>query len=241
VLNETAAKALGFDRPADALGQLVTEEGGSAHEVVGVVADFHNLGFEAKIQSVAFMAETESLTDLNIKLASRRSADWPEALRKIEAEWSKIYPDDVFESRFYDKTLEEIYAADLTMSRFINLATGISIFISCLGLFGLATFTAFRRTKEIGIRKVLGASAASVVGLLSKEFLGLVVVGFVLAAPIAVYFLKKWLENYAYRVELEWWLVALAGMAAACIAFITVGFQSVRAALADPVKSLRSE
>jgi len=241
VINETAAKNFGFASPEAAIGRLVTEQGGSTHEIVGVVADFHNLGFEAKIQAVAFLANTSNLTDLNIKLASRKPSDWPAALQKIEAEWSKIYPDDPFERRFYDQTLEEMYAADLSMGRFINLSTVVAIFISCLGLFGLATFTAFRRTKEIGIRKVLGASAASVVQLLSREFLGLVVIGFVLAAPISVYFLGKWLENYAYRVELEWWLIAVAGLTAVVIAFLTVGFQSVKAALANPVTSLRSE
>jgi ABC-type antimicrobial peptide transport system permease subunit len=241
VINETAARAFGFERPADALGQFVTEQDGAAHEVVGVVADFHNIGFEARIQPVAFMADPSNLTDLNIKLASRQAADWSEALRKIEAVWAEIYPNDVFEHRFYDQTLEDIYAADLSMTRFINLATGIAIFISCLGLFGLATFTAVRRKKEIGIRKVLGASAASVLGLLTKELLMLVVVGFALAVPLAIFFLKKWLDNYVYRVELEWWLVALAGAATVFIAFLTLSFQSLRAALANPVKSLRSE
>ena len=241
VINETAAKNFGFANPAAAIGQMVTEQGGSSHEIVGVVADFHNLGFEAPIQSVAFMADRSSLTDLNIKLASNKPSDWPAALKKIEAEWSKIYPDDVFESQFYDQTMEEMYAADLSMSRFINLATGVAIFISCLGLFGLATFTAFRRTKEIGIRKVLGASAASVVFLLSREFLGLVVIGFVLAAPVSIHFLTGWLKNYAFHIELEWWLVGLACFVAVAIAFLTVCFQSIKAALANPVQSLRNE
>jgi putative ABC transport system permease protein len=242
VLNETAINAFGFANPAAAIGQIITENRGegAGRTIVGVVSDFHTGKFSNKIGATAFILETENRT-FNIRLASRRPEDWPTALKKIEAEWSKIYPDDPMKAKFYDETMREIYGNDLAAARFVNTATGVAVLIACLGLFGLATFTALRRTKEIGVRKVLGASAASVVGLLSKEFLVLVTVGFALAVPISVYFLQKWLADYVYRVDLDWKLVAAAGFVGVSVALLTVGFQAVRAALADPVKSLRSE
>lgn len=241
VINETACQVFGLGRPADAVGQILKDGRGRSRPISGVVADFHTGSFEDKMQPVAIMTGGPNLRTINVKLAVSRPADWPNALQKMEAEWAKTYPGEPFKARFYDETLAEIYAADLTLGRFINLATGVAILISCLGLFGLATFTALRRTKEIGVRKVLGASAASVVGLLSKEFLLLVAVGFGLAVPLAVFFLQKWLANYAFRIELEWWLVAFAGLAGVLLAFLTVGFQAIKAALANPVESLRTE
>lgn len=244
VINESAMTAFGFERPQTAIGQTLSEPAGDEklrnRTIVGVVADFHTGDFSNKIAPTAFLAQDQNRT-FNIRLAGREPKNWPATLKKIEAEWSKIYPDDPFRARFYDETMQEIYAADLSAARFVNVATGVAVLIACLGLFGLATFTALRRTKEIGVRKVLGASATSVVGLLSKEFLVLVVVGFGLAVPVSVYFLQKWLSDYAYRIELDWWLVALAGLGGGLLATAAVGFQSIKAALADPVKSLRSE
>jgi len=123
----------------------------------------------------------------------------------------------------------------------LGIFTGLALFIACLGLFALATFTAERRTKEIGIRKVLGASVAGITELLAKDFLKLVLIAIVIASPVAYYFMNKWLANFAYRIDIQWWMFAATGAAAVLIAFLTVGFQSVRAALANPVKSLRSE
>jgi ABC-type antimicrobial peptide transport system permease subunit len=246
VINEKAVKAFGFESPAAAVGQYVGEIAGEGKpndqkQIVGVVADFHSAGFEEDIRPIALIHDIQNVGTLNVRLASTRPADWQPAIQKMAVEWQKTYPDDAFEPKFYDEMLADIYETDLTLARFINLATAIAIFISCLGLFGLATFMALRRTKEIGVRKVLGASVASVVGLLSREFLLLVLAGFAIAVPLAFYFLRKWLENYAFRIELSWWMFAVAGLAAVLIAFLTVSFQSVKAALANPVKSLRSE
>ena len=199
------------------------------------------MGFNEAIRPTALLHEVENAGSLNVRLASSNPADWKPVLREMEVEWGKIYPGEPFSAKFYDETLAEIYKADLTLGKFIYLATSIAIFISCLGLFGLAAFMAWRRTKEIGIRKVLGASISSVVGLLSREFLLLVVLGFVLAAPLAYYFLHRWLENYAYRIEMTWWIFLLAGVVAMLVATLTIALQTVRAALANPVKSLRSE
>ncbi len=123
----------------------------------------------------------------------------------------------------------------------VSIATGLAIFIACLGLFGIATLSIAQRTKEIGVRKVLGASVAGITGLLAKDFMKIVLVSFVLASPIAWWAMNTWLDDFAYRVDLQWWIFALAGVGAVVIAFLTVGFQSVRAALANPVRSLRSE
>lgn len=242
VINASAVHSFGFETPQAAIGQTLAQSRGNgpSHTIVGVVADFHTGDFSKKIEATAFFVEPE-LRTLNIRLSSRRPGDWSAAASKIAAEWGKIYPDDPFEGRFYDETMREIYAADLSAARLVNACTSIAILISCLGLFGLATFMAFRRTKEIGIRKTLGASAQSIVGLLSKEFLWLVGIGFVLAVPIAVYFLRHWLNDFAYRVDLEWWVVLLAGAISVLLAFLTVGYQSIKAALTDPVKSLRNE
>lgn len=245
LINERAVRQLGFESPQMAIGQFLSEQGGGDKkkkwEIIGVVSDFHSAGFTEEIHPMALVFEAENLNVLNVRLASTRPADWQQALQKIEAEWQKIYPNETFEAKFYDETLADIYESDLSLARFINLATSIAIFISCLGLFGLVTFMAWRRTKEIGIRKVLGATTASVVSMLSREFLVLVFIGFVLASPVAFYFLRNWLNNYAYRIELQWWMFAGTGLAALLVAALTVGFQSFRAAQANPVKSLRNE
>ena len=146
-----------------------------------------------------------------------------------------------FEYSFIDEGLQQQYAADQSLANIISAFTLITLFISCLGLFGLAAFAAEQRTKEIGIRKVLGASVAGITGLLAKDFLKLVVFAIVIAAPIAWWSMNKWLQDFAYRIEIQWWVFLLAGAGAIVIAFLTVSFQSVKAGLANPVKSLRSE
>jgi putative ABC transport system permease protein len=244
LINETAVRRLGFESPQAAVGQFLSEQAGDDKkkwEIIGVVSDFHSAGFTEEIHPMSLLFETENLNVVNVRLASTRPADWQQALQKMEAAWQKIYPNETFEAKFYDETLADIYASDLSLARFINLATSIAIFISCLGLFGLVTFMAWRRTKEIGIRKVLGATTASVVSMLSREFLVLVLISFVLAAPVAFYFLRNWLNNYAYRIELAWWMFALTGLGAVVVAALTVGFQSLRAAQTNPVKSLRND
>ncbi|MBX2890654.1 MAG: ABC transporter permease [Saprospiraceae bacterium] len=246
VINETAVKAYGLGSPEAAIGKVLSEDNGPGEapthwQVVGVVTDYHTMGFSEKIYPTALLYNPAEWSTLNVRLASKRPADWQPALQKIETAWQGIYPGETFEAKFYDETLADIYEADLSLARFVRVATGIAVLISCLGLFGLATFMAWRRNKEIGIRKVLGASTASVVRLLSREFLTLVFVGFLLAAPVALYFLRQWLDGYAFRIELSWWMFAGAGAVAVAVAFLTVGYQSIKAALANPAHSLKSE
>ncbi|XWW43869.1 ABC transporter permease [Fibrella sp. USSR17] len=240
VVNETALKTFDLGTPEQAIGKLLYE-GKKAYPIVGVVNDFNTLGISRKINPVALMTETRTNNTLNIKLASTNPADWSGTLAALEQAWKKAYPDDAFKYEFYDDSMQHLYREEQTLSRVINLATAVAILISCLGLFGLATLTAFQRTKEIGIRKVLGASVASVVALLSQEFVVLVGIAIVIATPLAGWGMKQWLNNYAYQIDLSWWLFAGAAVLALIIALVTVAFQSIRAAIANPVDSLRNE
>ena len=242
VINETAARALGFTHPQEAIGAFLKENGADRLvPIVGVIRDFHTQSFREKIQPIALMTERDNTTTFNIKLASGQPADWQKTIADIRNVWKQFYPDAPFDYQFYDQTLEEFYKQERQLSRIVNLATAVAILISCLGLFGLATLTAYQRTKEIGIRKVLGASVAGVVTLLSKDFLTLVVMAIVLASPLAWWAVSQYLASFAYRIELSGWVFMAAALLAIAIALLTVGIQSIKAALVNPVKSLRSE
>ena len=241
VINATYAKALGFKKPADALNQLLEFEG-KPHPIVGVVADFHEQSFHEKI-SAAFIAHLPQARNIGVKLATKggRVSDLATTLASMEAQWKAVYPDRKFEYTFLDDSVAKLYEKEQQTGQLVNTATAIAMLIACLGLFGLATFTAEQRTKEIGVRKVLGASVASIVALLSQDFLKLVLVAIVIASPLAWWAMTKWLADFAYKVTIDWWVFALAGALAVVIALLTVSFQSIRAALMNPVKSLRSE
>ena len=241
VINETAVKAFGFASPADALGKRVGQSQEPQIPIVGVISDFHSQNYYTTIDPLALMSRKSSLLTFNIKLSDRKTADWSRTLQAIEKKWYAFYPPQSFSYEFYDDTLAEIYKDDKNLGVLINLTTAISILISCFGLFGLAVLTAFQRTREIGIRKVLGASAAGIVGLLSKQYLQLVVIAFVIATPIAWWGANKWLQNFAYTIELRWWFFVLSGVAGMVVAFLTVGFHALKAATANPVKSLRTD
>ncbi len=159
----------------------------------------------------------------------------------IEAAWKELAPEAPFEYTFFDQDLAAQYKAEQRLGKIFSLFTGFAILVACLGLFGLAAFTAEQRTKEIGIRKVLGASVAGIVGLLSKDFLNLVLIANIIAWPIAWWVMSRWLDDFAYRVEIGWWVFAVAGCIALLIALLTVSYQAVKAALSNPVKSLRAE
>ncbi|MGA0559797.1 ABC transporter permease [Larkinella sp. VNQ87] len=241
MINETAVREFGFPSPQAAIGKYLRSLDGSPIPIVGVVKDFHIGHFNQKIEPVLLMTEKRSLTTFNIKLHSSNPEQWQAAIKRIEQIWKSFYPTEPFEYKFYDSTLEEIYTTERNMARIINLATAVAILISCLGLFGLSTLIAYQRIKEVGVRKVLGATVLSLVGLLTRDFLKLVAVAILIASPIAYYFTDKWLENFAYKIGIEWWVFAAGAGMALAIAFITVSFQSIKAALTNPVKSLRSE
>jgi putative ABC transport system permease protein len=241
VINETAVRAFGFKSPQDAVGKFIGQHTQTKFPIVGVVKDFHMQDFYKTIDPMAFESEKDNLTTFNIKLAGKDPAAWQATIKAIEKKWYQFYPPETFSYKFYDETLEGMYEQERRLSKLISLATGIAIFISCLGLFGLAVLTAYQRTKEIGIRKVLGASVSGIVQLLTREYLRLVIIAIVLATPIAWWAMNKWLQNFAYRIQLQWWMFLLAGLIGIAIAMITVSFQAIKAAVANPVKSLRTE
>ncbi|RYY26408.1 MAG: FtsX-like permease family protein, partial [Sphingobacteriaceae bacterium] len=240
VINETAVKAFGFASPQDALGKIIGQEG-YMFPIVGVVKDFHQQDFYKTIDPMAFESDKESQTTFSIKLAGNDPEKRQKTLKAVEKSWYQFYPPETYSYKFYDEVIAKLYEQEQHLVRLIDLATFISIFISCLGLFGLAVLTAYQRTKEIGIRKVLGASVANIVQLLSKEYVWLVLTAFVIASPIVWWAMQKWLQGFAYRIEIKWWMFASAGILAMILALATISFQAIKAALANPVKSLRSE
>jgi putative ABC transport system permease protein len=248
VVNESFLKAIGIKSPHEAIGKMIsyydTKRNPAKFPIVGVIADYHFQSLHNKIYPLFMAGETQyGKINIKIKTVNNNSTDVAKVLGKIKSEYNKVYPnnDEVFEAKFYDQTIANFYESERKMSQLLNTATGIAILISCLGLFGLVAFSTAQRTKEIGIRKVLGASVRQIVGLLSKDFLKLVIISIFIASPIAYYFMNKWLQDFAYRINIEWWIFALAGMVAIVIALLTVSYQAIKAALVNPVKSLRTE
>ena len=235
ILNESAVKEFGWT-PEEAVGKKVHLNVDGV--VRGVVRDFHFASMRKEIGPLVIFMEKMYGGDLMVKLSGN---DVPGTLAFIESKWKTLAPHRPFTYQFLDDAFNSLYGAEQRVGKVFGVFAFLAIFLACLGLFGLAAFTTAQRTKEIGIRKVLGASVTSIVALLSKDFLRLVGIAFLLAAPLAWYAMHKWLEGFVYRVDLAWWLFAGAGALAGGIALLTVSFQSIRAALTDPVKSLRSE
>ncbi len=244
IINEAAAKALGFSRPADAVGHRASSAlGGIIGPVLGVVKDFHANSLRDKIGPFFFTYQSDGGGLLSVKLASTNlsRSTIKGIFGKMEALFAKSYPKEQFNSRFYDESIARLYEQEHQTAWMVNIGMGIAIFISCMGLFGLAAFTANQRTKEIGIRKVLGASVSQIASLLSQEFIILVLLSTLIAAPLARWGVHQWLQDFAYRTTMPWWIYVLGGFAAIVIALLTVSFQAIRAAKANPVNSLKAE
>ncbi|MFN7118572.1 MAG: FtsX-like permease family protein [Saprospiraceae bacterium] len=242
VVNEATLRELGFSNEEEAVGQsLYFDWDGSTYpyEIVGVIKDFHFQSLHNEIQPYA-MALSRGPASPYLILQTRTNHT-KNLLSSLENTWKKLNPNEPFEYEFMNETIQKNYETEQRISSILGYFTLLAIFISCLGLFGLAAFTAERRTKEIGIRKVLGASVGNIVTLLSKEFLILVALAFVVATPIAWYAASRWLEGFAYRTSIQWWVFALAGFIALAIALLTISFQALRAAVANPVHSLKNE
>ncbi|MDO1447921.1 ABC transporter permease [Rhodocytophaga aerolata] len=246
IINETAVRELGFGTPDNALGKTLWWEVWGAEnsdslkqgQVIGVVKDFHYNSLYDKVETTVLQIFPDAYWKVAVKL---KTAQMATALPHVQAVWNKFSPDYPIEYRFLDESFEQMYKAEDKLKSLLWIFTCITVFVACLGLFGLAAYAAERRKKEIGIRKVLGASVESLVLLLSKEFVKLVAVALLLATPLAWYAMDNWLQDFAYRIDLDWWIFALAGVLALLIALLTVSFQSIKAALMNPVKSLRSE
>jgi ABC-type antimicrobial peptide transport system permease subunit len=166
---------------------------------------------------------------------------WKKTIAQMATAWKQVYPEDDFNYTFFDKSIETFYKKEQQTSQLLNWSAGLAIVISCLGLLGLVIYTTTQRTKEIGVRKVLGASVAQIVSLLSKDFIRLVIIAFIIVAPLAWWAMNKWLQDFAYRTTVSWWVFALTGFSMIVIALITLSIQTIRSAIVNPVKSLRTE
>jgi len=242
VINEMAAKGLGFVNPRDAIGQTVFYND-KPYPIVGVVADFHESSFKDPIRPLFIGNFPRFEWDLGVKLSSRGKnvGQVKYALDAMEKAYKELYPGEHFGYAFMDQLIAEMYEAEQKTAALINAVMILAITISCMGLFGLALFTARRKAAEISIRKVLGATATDITAMLNKGFITLVLLALVIASPIAWFLSNRWLQEYAYRPAFAWWVFPLAGAGAILIALLTVTVQSLRAAMANPIKHLRSE
>jgi putative ABC transport system permease protein len=234
VLNESAVKMMQFQ--GSPLGKWM-EHGGYRGAIVGVCKDFHFKSLHNRIEPMIFSSSPGCYV-LHVKTSGAQAAQAIAAARQF---YQRLYPNKVFKYHFLDEMYNDLYQSEARVAQLTGLFTGLALCISCLGLFGLAAFAAAQRTKEIGIRKTLGASVVSVVTLLSKDFLKMVLIALLIASPMAYYFMKEWLADFAYHIEFPWWIFPAVGLFALTIAFLTVSYQSMKAALENPVKSLRSE
>lgn len=233
IFNEAAIKSMGLQDP---IGKTI-KLWGNDKQIIGVVKNFH---FESLYEEMKpfFFTLTPEPTNILVKIEKGKEKAALERLGEFYRSYNQGLP---FDYKFLDQAYQAMYAAEARIAVLSRYFAGLAILISCLGLFGLSAFTAERRQKEIGIRKVLGASISSIMRLLSKDFVKLVLIAVLVATPIAWYLMNRWLQDFAYHVELSWWMFALASLLALAIALLTVSFQSVKAALVNPVKSLRSE
>jgi putative ABC transport system permease protein len=239
IINETTAKILGYSDPVGK--QIYTSVDAQGHTtaltIIGVVKNFNFETLHRDIGPLAFRLDRSTYL-LSIKVSTGNING---LVSQIQNKWKAMAPGMPFSYRFLDDSFDEMYRDEQRAGKIGLIFSVLAIFIACLGLFGLATFIAEQRTKEIGVRKVLGASVQGIVKMLSKDFLKLVAIAFIMAAPLAWYLMHRWLQDFAYRIDVGWWVFAVAGLAALLIALITVSFQAIRAAVANPVKSLRAE
>ncbi len=239
LVNETLARRLGFAKPEDILNKEISIMDGMVKcPVVGVLKDFNDRSFRHDLAPLLITTNVTMYRQAGIKLATTNISSAMQSIKKI---WAQTFPDYVYEYRFLDDKIESFYKQENQLTQLYKIFAAIAIFLSCLGLYGLASFMAVQRVKEVGIRKVLGASSAHIVYLFSKEFIILITIAFTIATPIAWYYMHSWLQDYAYRVTISWWLFAVGGLGAIIIALATISFQAIKAAIANPVKSLRTE
>ncbi|WP_158861507.1 ABC transporter permease [Lunatibacter salilacus] len=237
VINEAAAKQYGYENPADIVGKKFDQWGRSG-EVIGVVKDFNFISLHRNIEPLTLPFEAYASRYLSLKV---KSDNIQQTVADVEAIWKRLAPHRPFLYSFLDEDFAKQYQADFKFRKIFSAFSILAILIASLGLFGLATYTAEIRTKEIGIRKVLGAEVSSIVALLSIDFIKLVFAAIVIATPVTWYVMNRWLEDFAYKIDIAWWIYPLAGIVAIVVAMTTISSQAFRAAMVDPVKSLKSE
>jgi ABC-type antimicrobial peptide transport system permease subunit len=234
ILNEAAVEAMGLKNP---IGTIIRRQGNNT-EIIGVVKNFHFQSLHEKIEPMKFRLDNQGASMIVARISKGKEK---EALSNLGGIYKKFNPGLTFHYQFLDQDYQALYASERQVSILSRYFAGLSILISCLGLFGLAAFTAEMRLKEIGIRKVLGSSVFGIVRLLSGEFTKMILIAICIALPLSYLITKSWLNNFAFRINLEWWYFYGAGLITIIIALFTVSFQSVKAAMINPVKSLRSE
>jgi putative ABC transport system permease protein len=239
LVNESLVKSLGFKKPEDMLNKKISIWGDKIKcPVVGVLKDFNDRSFRNDLAPLLITTNITMYNQAGIKLVTTNMSSTLQSVKQI---WEQTFPDFVYEYKFLDDKIASFYKQENQLSQLYKIFAAIAIFLSCLGLYGLASFMAAQRIKEVGIRKVLGATARSIVYLFSKEFIILISIAFVIAAPIAWYYMHSWLQDYVYRINISWWIFIAGGVASVIIALLSVSFQALKAAISNPVKSLRTE
>jgi len=237
ILNESAIKLLGYSSPQDAIGKTIYR-GETKWDIVGVINDYHQKSLRYPVEPTMLFPAYSTNSWISVKVDTK---DLPVTIAAIKKSYDAFFPGNLFDYSFLDERFNAQYANERLFGKVFAIFSGFAIFIACLGLLGLSLFATAQRTKEIGVRKVLGASVSNIVMLLSKDFIKLVMIAFVIASPVAWYIMNNWLRDFAYRINISWWIFAAAGLLAVIIALGTISFQAVKAAIANPVKSLRTE
>ncbi|MBC8152134.1 MAG: ABC transporter permease [Bacteroidetes bacterium] len=238
LINETFAKRLGFSQPASVVGKVIRRGNGVPLEIVGVLVDYNQQDLKERIEPLFLTTVASGFYSANIQLSS---ANYSRALRQLEKAYNQVYGDSFFEPAFVDEQIRKAYQQEQTMGRLINFFAGVALLIGCMGLYGLVLFMIVQKTKEIGVRKVLGASVSSILWLFNREFARLIGIAFVVAVPVAWWVMNGWLQDFQYKITLGPGVFLMALLATVVVALLTVSFQSIKAALMNPVTSLRSE
>ena len=238
LINESAAKALGYTNPEDAVSTEIITQDQKKHTVIGVWKDYHHESIRKTVDPILFFYRHPwEYGYYSFGLQTKNS----EYLATLEKIWNKHYPNDQFIYYFMDQFFEEQFQADELFGRLLSLFSLISIFVASLGLFGMASLAIVKRTKEIAVRKVLGATVTNLLALLSRHYLRLILVGCAFAFPLAYFIMKKWLEQFAYKISIEWWMILLPGVLVMTTTLLTIATRAIRAALANPAQNLRDQ
>ncbi len=236
IINETYLKTLGFSDPRDVIGKAIKDA-----TIVGVMKDFHSKSLHTRIEPMLFRFGVKNSSCVGIRFPMEKVSSIAPVMNKVEAAWKEVYPDEKFKYTFLEESIQKFYENEQRVGLLARTATGIAIIVSCLGLFGLSSFTVVQRTKEIGIRKALGATANNILILLSRDFVSLVIVAFIISAPFAWLAADWWLDEFAYRIDVAWWVYVVAGLGSLGVAVVAISSRTVGAAHANPVDSLRNE
>ncbi len=238
LLNETLAKKISPEKPEDVIGKTIRLGSGNWNAIVGMVQDFKAASLRDEVRPMLIGSNQKYYFTVAMKLQTN---NLPQMQQQVQNLWNKTFPDYAYNAQFFDDTINEFYKQEQQLSLLYKIFAGLAIFISCLGLYGLVSFMAVQKTKEVGIRKVLGAGIGNIIFIFSREFTLLIIVAFVIAAPLAWYISSSWLNRFVYRIHIQVWTFLIAVVLSVVIAWITVGYKAVRASLANPVKSLRTE